>query len=75
MDLRDEALRWPEEAEEDLRAASANMETGFYNWACFIAQQGAEKAVKSLYMVRGEDVMRIHKRCTFWSASRVLQPL
>ncbi len=60
MDLRDEALRWLEEAEEDLRAASASMETGFYNWACFIAQQGAEKAVKSLYMVRGEDVMRIH---------------
>lgn len=60
MDLRDEALRWLEEAEEDLRAAGGNVEAGFYNWACFIAQQAAEKAVKALYMMRGEDVLRIH---------------
>jgi|YNPNPStandDraft_1061719.scaffolds.fasta_scaffold00739_5 HEPN domain-containing protein len=60
MDLHDEALRWLEEAEEDLRAAAGVMEAGFYNWTCFIAQQAAEKAVKSLYVNRGEDVMRVH---------------
>lgn len=60
MDLRDEALRWLEESEQDLRAIAGNIEAGAFNWACFIAQQAAEKAVKAVRIDRGEDVLRIH---------------
>lgn len=59
MDLRDEALRWLEESEQDLRAIAGNIEAGAFNWACFIAQQAAEKAVKAVRIDRGEDVLRI----------------
>lgn len=60
MDLHDEALRWLEEAEQDLRAVAGNIEASAFNWACFIAQHSAEKAVKAVRISRGEDVLRIH---------------
>jgi len=60
MDFHDEALRWLEEAEQDLQAVSGNIAAGSFNWACFIAQQAAEKAVKAMRIERGEDVLRIH---------------
>ena len=28
-------------------------ESGFYEWACFIAQQSAEKGVKAVYQAKG----------------------
>lgn len=58
--LLEEARRWFEEAEYDIEAAEDVLEDGRFNWACFIAQQAAEKAVKSLYIARGEDVERVH---------------
>ena len=60
MDLEMESSRWFEEAEYDLAAAADAMKSGRYNWACFISQQAAEKAVKSIYIQRGEEVERIH---------------
>lgn len=32
------------------------MEGGYYEWACFSAQQVAEKAIKALYQALGIDV-------------------
>lgn len=58
--FQEEARRWLEEAEYDLEAAEDVLENGRFNWACFIAQQAAEKAVKSIYVARGEDVERVH---------------
>jgi HEPN domain-containing protein len=40
---------WLDEAEGDLEHAKSDMERGFYNWACFSAQQSAEKAVKAVF--------------------------
>lgn len=40
---------WMEQAENDLEHAKSDMERGFYNWACFSAQQSAEKAVKAVF--------------------------
>ena len=60
MNLRDEGLRWLEEAEADLLAVAGNVTAEAYNWACFIAQQAAEKAVKAVRIAQGEDVVRIH---------------
>ena len=39
---------WLAQAERDLEVALLNLQGGFYEWVCFIAQQGAEKAVKAL---------------------------
>jgi HEPN domain-containing protein len=51
------AADWMGQAERDLRAAEASMEAGLFEWACFIAQQAAEKAVKAVAQARGGDVM------------------
>ena len=45
--------RWMRQALRDLEAAEADMERGFFEWACFKAQQAAEKAVKALLRAHG----------------------
>ncbi|MHC1568772.1 MAG: HEPN domain-containing protein [Candidatus Syntropharchaeia archaeon] len=37
------------EAEGDLIHAEKDLENGFHNWACFSAQQAAEKAIKAVF--------------------------
>jgi len=44
------------QAERDLGAARNSLESGDYEWACFQAQQGAEKAAKAALQSMGEDV-------------------
>lgn len=48
-----EAERWFRQASHDLRAARWNIDGGFYDTACFLAQQAAEKALKSLLYYLG----------------------
>lgn len=50
-----EAKRWHQTATEDLTAAKVLYETGHYAQACFYSQQCAEKAVKALWLMLGED--------------------
>lgn len=40
---------WFRQAEADLRHAHNSLASGDYEWACFAAQQAAEKAVKALF--------------------------
>lgn len=40
---------WIRQAERDLESAKEQMKTGFFEWACFIAQQSSEKAIKAVY--------------------------
>lgn len=40
---------WMRQAEADLRHAKNSRDAGDFEWACFAAQQAAEKAVKSLF--------------------------
>jgi len=58
--LKEEARRWLEEAEYDLETSEDNVEKERFNWASFIAQQAAEKAVKSIYVAREESAEKIH---------------
>lgn len=44
---------WMEQAKFDLEHARKSIAVGDYDWACFAAQQAAEKAVKALHMGRG----------------------
>jgi HEPN domain-containing protein len=40
---------WIDEAKGDLEHAKSDEERGYYNWACFSAQQSAEKAIKAVF--------------------------
>lgn len=44
------------QATSDLAHARADVERAFYDWACFSAQQAAEKSVKALLNKLGADV-------------------
>jgi HEPN domain-containing protein len=47
---------WLDQAERDLSRAAIDIQYEFWEWACFTAQQAAEKAVKALLMNRGYSV-------------------
>ena len=46
----DRSLDWLRQAERDLEQASASRSDERHEWACFAAQQAAEKAVKALHL-------------------------
>ena len=46
---------WLEQAVRDLEQARDSLASGKHEWACFAAQQGAEKAVKALHLSKGQD--------------------
>ncbi len=50
---KSEAKRWFQQASYDLKATSWNMQGGFHDTACFLAQQAGEKSLKSLLYYLG----------------------
>jgi len=46
--LKQESKRWLSQAEHDLATVSDLIEKERYSWACFVAEQAAEKAVKAV---------------------------
>lgn len=46
---------WLAQAEWDLEHAKSDLEHGSYDWACFSAQQAAEKAVKAVFQRMGAE--------------------
>jgi len=46
---------WMNEAEGDLEHAKSDRDGGYHNWACFSAQQAAEKAVKAVFQKMGAE--------------------
>ena len=59
-DARAEADRWRRQAENDLAFARIAVRERFHAQACFIAQQAAEKAVKSIAYGLGERTVIGH---------------
>ncbi len=49
-------MDWFRQALRDLEHARRSAEFGEFEWACFAAQQAAEKAVKALYQSLGIEV-------------------
>lgn len=47
---------WLDQAKRDLGWARLDIRYEYWEWACFTAQQAAEKAVRALLMVRGDSV-------------------
>jgi HEPN domain-containing protein len=46
---------WLEQAEHDLEHATEARFAGRHDWACFAAQQAAEKAAKALHLALGQE--------------------
>lgn len=46
---------WMDEAEGDSEHAKSDLKGEYYNWACFSAQQAAEKAVKAVFQKMGAE--------------------
>lgn len=46
---------WLSEAKGDLEHGKHDKESGFYNWACFSAQQAGEKALKAVFQKLGAE--------------------
>lgn len=42
---------WLRQAEVDIEKAKLDLDWGYFEWACFTAQQAAEKAIKSLFSI------------------------
>jgi HEPN domain-containing protein len=49
------AKDWLAQAVRDLEQARASQQEDRHEWACFAAQQSAEKAVKALHLARGQE--------------------
>jgi len=49
------AADWFSQAERDMQQAEASRREGRHEWACFAAQQAAEKAVKAVHLSRAQD--------------------
>ena len=47
---------WLEQAKSDLEHARKSISVGDFDWACFAAQQAAEKAAKALHLRQGTVV-------------------
>lgn len=56
----EEGRRWLEQTEEDLDSARYLFEGGKYYLVCFMAQQTAEKALKSYLYFKGEEAVTGH---------------
>lgn len=50
--MRPEVENWWKQAKKDLVAARNSLKMKDYEWACFQAQQAAEKGLKALFLVR-----------------------
>ncbi|GIX49477.1 MAG: DNA-binding protein [Candidatus Tectimicrobiota bacterium] len=50
--MAERSADWFRQAELDLEKARLDRQWGYYEWACFTAQQAAEKAVKAVYYAR-----------------------
>jgi len=50
------ARDWLSQAERDLEQALSSQREDRHEWACFAAQQAAEKAVKAAHLAQGQEV-------------------
>jgi len=58
--MREETLNWWKQSEKDLKAAKNSLNSGDYEWASFQANQGAEKALKALFLEKKKAIVPTH---------------
>jgi HEPN domain-containing protein len=52
---------WLAQATHDVHASEKCIESGYNEWACFMAEQAAEKALKSVIVFHGKSAPKLHK--------------
>jgi len=52
---------WLKQASFDLQACKLSTDNGFYEWACFQAEQAVEKALKGVLVKAGWRPPKVHK--------------
>lgn len=55
--MANRARDWMNQALRDLEQAEESRESGRHEWACFAAEQAAEKAVKALHLHLGQEAL------------------
>lgn len=55
-----EAMRWFKQGEKDLESAKDSLKTSHYEWACYQAQQAAEKCLKAILYAKGVRAILTH---------------
>jgi HEPN domain-containing protein len=67
---------WLRQARRDLDQARTSAGAGFYEWACFAAQQAAEKAVKAVFQEHHLEAWGhvVHQLLDQWPAERPPAP-
>lgn len=58
-DMPQRAGDWLKQALRDLEQAKDSAQWGRHEWACFAAQQAAEKAVRALHLHSGQEAWDI----------------
>lgn len=71
---RDEAMRWLRQAERDMDDARFTLGGDRYSLTCFVAQQAAEKALKSFLYAAGEEDVWGHSVAELSAAVAKLEP-
>lgn len=69
-----EFARWFEQARDDLAAARASTNAGHHEWACFQAQQAAEKALKAFLLLQGKRQFLSHSINELLREARQVEP-
>lgn len=65
---------WLRQAQFDLNAANISIKYGFYEWACFQAEQAAEKALKAIIVYHGKSAPKLHKLGILLGIIKNLEP-
>jgi len=71
---KEEAWRWFDQSEYDFRAAKINFEEKIYSYSCFLAEQSAQKALKSFLIFNGEryiwehSVQKLIEKCARYNS-------
>lgn len=65
---------WLRQANFDLEAAKLSLNNGYFEWACFQAEQSAEKALKGVISYFGEKPPKMHKLSILYHFAKKLHP-
>ena len=60
VNMKPEVKNWFEQAEHDIDVAEYNFDGNMLDVAAFYSQQAAEKALKSLYISKFNELWRVH---------------
>lgn len=69
MRRSEEAKRWLEQAEHDLKVARTVFEARIFSYTCFLAEQSAQKSLKAFLYFKGErhiwehSVQKLAEKC------------